>query len=125
MHLVEGHRRLGALRGLVKGGWLEPDSTHRVWIGRVEDPPFPEGPWRDVVRAHPVPFAEWLTRFRSEEGEQGRIGQEFDEMSQGWELLGVPGTDDVIEHVQSHPELGEMVETFGQLHEAWIDYTNP
>jgi hypothetical protein len=125
MHLIEGHRRLGALRGLLKSGWLEPASEHRVWLGRVQNPPIEEGEWRNVVRDNPIPFAVWLTRFRWAEGEVGKIGEEFDEMSRGWELFGVPDTSAAFDHVHSHPELGGMHDTLKQLWEVWIEYTNP
>lgn len=33
LHLVEGHSRLGALRGLVRAGLVPPDAEHRAWVG--------------------------------------------------------------------------------------------
>jgi hypothetical protein len=32
-HLVEGHTRVGTLRGLLALGDLEPGSVHRAWVG--------------------------------------------------------------------------------------------
>lgn len=39
LHLVEGHTRLGALKGYVKCGKITPSSTHQVWIGRDRNIP--------------------------------------------------------------------------------------
>jgi hypothetical protein len=33
LHLVEGHTRLGALRGLVESGMIAPTTLHEVWLG--------------------------------------------------------------------------------------------
>ncbi len=33
-HLVEGHTRVGLLKGLVAHGTVTPDSVHRVWVGK-------------------------------------------------------------------------------------------
>ncbi len=33
LHLVEGHSRLGALKGLVEGNSLSGNDTHMAWIG--------------------------------------------------------------------------------------------
>jgi hypothetical protein len=33
LHLVEGHTRVGALRGLVESGVLPPSCVHLVWVG--------------------------------------------------------------------------------------------
>lgn len=34
LHLVEGHTRLGVLKGLVESGEARPDSLHLSWIAR-------------------------------------------------------------------------------------------
>jgi len=34
LHLVEGHTRLGILRGLIDNDGLEKNSLHRCWIGK-------------------------------------------------------------------------------------------
>jgi len=34
LHLVEGHTRLGCLRGAVRHGLVEPRSRHKIWVGR-------------------------------------------------------------------------------------------
>jgi len=33
VHLMEGHTRLGILRGLVAGGIIRPSSLHMAWLG--------------------------------------------------------------------------------------------
>lgn len=33
LHLVEGHTRIGILRGLVNAGVVAKDSQHEVWLG--------------------------------------------------------------------------------------------
>ncbi|AVI63295.1 hypothetical protein MOY_00350 [Halomonas sp. GFAJ-1] len=38
LHLMEGHTRVGLLRGLVKDGVLSPLSRHKVFVGRVDAP---------------------------------------------------------------------------------------
>jgi hypothetical protein len=39
LHLVEGHSRLGALKGLLLGGTLLQTSLHRVWVAEVSNSP--------------------------------------------------------------------------------------
>lgn len=34
LHLMEGHTRLGLLRGLLDAGSVEPDSMHGCWVAR-------------------------------------------------------------------------------------------
>lgn len=34
LRLVEGHTRIGLLRGLVKAGVIEPSSRHEIWLGQ-------------------------------------------------------------------------------------------
>jgi hypothetical protein len=33
LHLVEGHTRLGMLKGLIEKGLLSENSIHKVWVG--------------------------------------------------------------------------------------------
>lgn len=35
LHLVEGHTRLGILKGLVNQGLVEEESLHMIWYGRL------------------------------------------------------------------------------------------
>jgi hypothetical protein len=62
LHLVEGHTRLGALKGLVEAGVLAEESAHLVWLGHRCDPPVQDGPWREVLRREGVTFQDWLMR---------------------------------------------------------------
>ena len=34
LHLVEGHTRLGILKGLLSKGLINQDTTHKVWFGK-------------------------------------------------------------------------------------------
>ena len=38
LHVMEGHTRVGLLKGLIKEGVLSPLSTHEVFVGRVGAP---------------------------------------------------------------------------------------
>jgi hypothetical protein len=62
IHLVEGHTRYGALRGLVETGVVSEDSLHAIWIGEPAPVPDDDGPWRDVLKREHMPFLEWLMR---------------------------------------------------------------
>lgn len=59
-HLVEGHTRVGTLKGLVEGGTLSPDSKHWVWVGRPHETCDPEGQWKAPFLAARAPFRTWL-----------------------------------------------------------------
>lgn len=74
IHLVEGHTRVGALRGLVEGGALREDSVHGIWIGEPRSEGAVEDPWRDVLRRHHIPFLNWLIDRTLQSGEPGVIG---------------------------------------------------
>lgn len=59
LHLVEGHRRLGALTGLVRCGVMNAKALHSVWVGS-SCPPATTNTWQRVVKEHPVSFVDWL-----------------------------------------------------------------
>lgn len=60
LHLIEGHNRTGALKGLVDSGWLPVTSLHNIWLARMADSPDPDTSWPGVLRAERMPFADWL-----------------------------------------------------------------
>ncbi len=73
IHLVEGHTRYGALRGLVEAGVVGEDSLHEVWIGEPALSPASDGPWREVLKREHVRFHDWLMDQIGSEGDLGRI----------------------------------------------------
>lgn len=124
MQLVEGHQRLGTMRGLVRCGWLSKSSIHRVWIGREQQPPYPEGPWKDVVRAHPVPFASWLISHAHRRDERGKIGVEV-LSAVARRKLKTRDPESVFEFAQANVVLVGMLDELRELEVEWRAYTNP
>lgn len=59
LHLVEGHTRLGALRGLVDIGVLNAELPHEVWIGRATESPTEPQP-RIIPEEYRISFLGWL-----------------------------------------------------------------
>ncbi len=58
LHLVEGHTRLGALRGQLQAGTVKEGTRHLVWVGSpVATPPI--GNTR-INAAHQAPFLQWF-----------------------------------------------------------------
>src|ERR1035438_8105247 len=73
LHLVEGHTRTGALRGLVESGVLPPSSAHQVWVGERGQAEAPEERWRELLRTERMPFLDWLTGRVGDDGEIAQI----------------------------------------------------
>jgi hypothetical protein len=88
LHLVEGHTRIGALRGLVESGALPSSSFHLVWVGKGCAPPEEEGPWRDVLRTERMPLLDWLMDHVGDEGDLGIIASSLIEAK----YAAIPGT---------------------------------
>jgi hypothetical protein len=70
LHLVEGHTRLGALRGLVEAGVLPASSEHEVWIGRGSEPSEAGRSWREVLGRERMSFLDWVI---DQMGDDGRL----------------------------------------------------
>lgn len=72
LHLVEGHTRVGTLRGLVQNGAIPRISLHKTWIGEAKEPS-DDGEWKEVILDHFLPFIDWLIEHRGDPGEMGEI----------------------------------------------------
>ena len=107
----------------MKCRWLAEDSVHSVWLAREQSPPLPEEPWKDVVRANPITFTDWLICLPFRGGDTDKVSalvltatnknQINDETPEG-----------VFEFAWGHPELERMIETIRALETEWRIYTN-
>jgi hypothetical protein len=73
LHLIEGHTRTGALKGLVDSGWLLGTSEHEIWLASKVEDPDPDTSWQDTLRAERIPFADWLVYRTPDRGDLGRV----------------------------------------------------
>lgn len=71
LHLVEGHTRVGALRGLHAYDPSMTLETHKCWVGRARAHPVPNQ-WRQVLKRRHLNFRDWLSVGSEEESPRGR-----------------------------------------------------
>jgi hypothetical protein len=122
IHLVEGHTRLGMLRGLVESGILSGSSTHHVWVGEACTRPHEEGPWREVLKRERMPFADWLMDQIGDEGPLGRVAMRLIDLKHASRHRGALGGDDlraVLECAQKDPVL---IGTTGLIRAAYAKW---
>ena len=122
LHLVEGHTRAGALRGLVESGMLPESSVHRVWIGWGVPAPSDDGTWRDVLRAEHMPFLSWIMDRIGEGGEFDTLARHLiDVQHASMRRSRVRGEDldAVLEYAKGDPVLLPRQDGIRRAHAAW------
>ncbi len=77
LHLVEGHTRIGALKGLVESGVLTASSLHAVWVGEGCQSKEQGSQWREVLRKERMPFLDWLMKQVGDEGHLGALASDL------------------------------------------------
>lgn len=122
LHLVEGHTRVGALRGLIESGVLPLSSVHQVWIGEGCSPPVHDGPWRDVLRKERMPFLDWLIKQIGEEGDLGVIASrlikaKYSSMSQV--IIKGDDLDSALAYADAYANLTPFKDVIRQAHSEW------
>jgi hypothetical protein len=122
LHLVEGHTRLGALRGLVESGELSPSSAHQVWVGEGFLPGEADALWREVLRTERMPFLDWLMGRVGDDGEIGIIAMRLIDVQFGsMSRVRVEGhdLDAVVTFARKDAKLGPMIDTITESHAVW------
>ena len=122
LHLVEGHTRTGALRGLVESGVLPPSSAHQVWVGEMGQPEAPEERWRELLRTERMPFLDWLTGRVGDDGEIAQIASrlidvQYSSMSRA--RIEGDDLDAVVTFARRDARLGPMIHTITVAHAEW------
>ena len=122
LHLVEGHTRLGALRGLVESSVLPLSSVHSVWVGERCFPPDHDGSWRDVLWKERIPFLDWLMGQVDDDGVIGDIASmlidaKYDSMS----LLKISGNDlaSALAYADAVPGMAQFKDAIRQAYLEW------
>jgi hypothetical protein len=121
-HLVEGHTRLGALRGLVESSMLCGPSAHQIWIGEQCAAQGVEDSWRDVLRRERMPFADWLLRQVDNAGAIGVIASRLIEAQHNSRNPTRIHGDDlpaVLEYARNDNALAPFAEVIVQAHAEW------
>ncbi len=122
LHLLEGHTRVGALRGLVESGVLSSSSTHAVWVGEACAAPENDGAWRDVLRRERMPFLDWLMDHVGEDGELGVIASRLIEAKyssmpktriSGYDL------DAALAYADAYASLSAFKDVIREAHKEW------
>ena len=122
LHLVEGHTRTGALRGLVESGVLPQSSAHWVWVGEAVRPEVPDERWREVLRTERMPFLDWLIGRVGDDGEIGKVASRLiDVQYSSVSRVRIEGNDldAVVTFARRDPKLGPMIDTITEAHAEW------
>jgi len=122
LHLVEGHTRVGALRGLVESGSLPSSDVHLVWVGEGCVRPKNDGPWRDVLRKERMPFLDWLMDRIGEEGDFGVIAMRLiDAKYSSMSPKRISGEDlaSALGYADAYPNLTPFKDVIRQAHCEW------
>jgi hypothetical protein len=116
LHLVEGHTRLGALRGLLETGLIRPDSTHTSWVGRSCEGR-PDDTWVRVMQDQPLSFLRWLYDQMARGDDVGLAAMKLVDSRLDEEDFAA-----VMQHVQSNRALSRFVGTITKAHREWRDW---
>jgi hypothetical protein len=122
LHLVEGHTRIGAMRGLIQSGALPSSSIHLVWVGNACTASEEEGPWRDVLRRERMPFLDWLMDHVGAEGDLGVIASRLiDAKYAATPRRRIVGDDlqSALTYADEHPTLTPFKNQIRQAHSEW------
>ncbi len=122
LHLVEGHTRLGALRGLVESVVLPSSSVHSVWVGEGCLPPNHDGPWRDVLLKERMPYLDWLMGHQGDEGVIGDIASRLiDAKYSSMSRIKINGDDlaSALAYADAVPSLTQFKNAIRQFHSEW------
>lgn len=122
LHLVEGHTRIGALRGLVEASVLPATSMHQVWIGEGFRPGKPDERWREVLQTERIPFLEWLMTRAADEGEIGKVAMRLiDIQYSSMSSMRVDGDDldAILSFAKVDAILGQLIGTIERAHVEW------
>jgi hypothetical protein len=74
LHLVEGHTRVGVLKGLLDTG-LPIRLNHGCWVGRRSSEQSGSADWVSVLEEHPLSFYSWLFDGIGEKSLRGEIAE--------------------------------------------------
>jgi hypothetical protein len=122
LHLVEGHTRAGALRGLIESGVLPSSSDHLVWVGEECTPPDNDGLWREVLRQERMPFLAWLMDRIGDDGDLGVIASRLIEAKySSMSRRRISGDDlaSALAYADAYPDLTPFKEVIRQAHPEW------
>jgi hypothetical protein len=122
LHLVEGHTRLGALRGLVESGVLSGSSKHLIWIGKGCTGSVNDGAWRAVLLKERMPFLDWLMGRVGDEGVIGDIASRLiDAKYSSMSRIKISGDDlaSALAYADTVPSLMHSKDTIRQVHSEW------
>jgi len=122
LHLVEGHTRVGSLRGLVEAGGLPASSLHQVWVGSGCSPS-ENSRWREVLRKERMPFLDWLISHVGDEGDIGTIASELiDAKYKSASRIRIDGNDldSALAYADANPNLKQFKEVIQQAHLKWL-----
>ena len=121
LHLVEGHTRVGALRGLHESGVVLP-STHLVWLAKPCSPPENDGPWREVLRTERMPFLDWLMDHVGDDGEIGTLASGLiDAKYSSVAPIRIEGDDldSALAYADAYPDLIHFKDVIRETHQEW------
>lgn len=122
LHLVEGHTRTGALRGLVESGVLTPSSVHQVWVGEAFQPEGPDERWREVLRTERMPFLDWLMGRIGDDGEIADVADRLIDVQFSSMRPARIERDDlqaVLAFARTDAELRPFISTITEAHSEW------
>lgn len=121
LHLVEGHTRIGTLRGRQESGLVLP-RTHFVWLGTSSSPPENDGPWRDVLRTERMPFLPWLMDQVRDDGDIGCLASRLiDVKHSSASRVKIEGDDleSVLAYADAYPSLTQFKALIQHAHSEW------
>lgn len=125
LHLVEGHTRTGALKGLVDSHALDSKSMHQVWYGQKSQPIEDNHRWREVLRTDHISFLSWFMKLIGENGEIGVVASRLIEIQfNSINPLRIQGDDleAILSYAKQDEVLKSMMSTIQAAHDTWKQY---
>ncbi|MET0790951.1 MAG: hypothetical protein ABW061_05475 [Polyangiaceae bacterium] len=119
LHLVEGHTRVGVLKGLLRTN-IPVRSAHLCWVGRASSTPT-SFDWVAVLERHPLSFHSWVFDAIGEETLRGEIANKLldSESALRYERSFSDTLEGMSELAAADPECGVTREQLVQLAQEW------
>lgn len=121
-HLVEGHTRIGTLRGLMHGGMLRMASTHQVWLGEATQAQSSNDEWRVVLQTEFMPFLDWIMEHVGDDGDIGIVASRLTDIRYSTInriRFNNSNLDDVLLFAKTDAKLRPLISAIELAHAEW------
>jgi hypothetical protein len=122
IHLIEGHTRIGALRGLVESGVLSDSSNHQVWLGDVSGEYGNRGAWLEVLKTERVSFRHWLMRRVGDPAPLNQIASELILKDSHSSRKAGDDLEAILAFARATPQLANTLPAIVEAHKEWARF---